>query len=416
MKKMLITTLISLIAIAAVSLRLTYANPASAAAQDVKIPILMYHHLTTDEPPQDRLGEMVSVRMFEKQMEYIKASGFNTISAAELRNFLYSGGELPENPILITFDDGYESNYTLAFPVLQRLDMRAVISVIVSSRGRQPGEFMHFTWEEAQAMLDSGLIEIGSHTFDLHDYTIQKLPSESVAEYEDRIFNDFLIAKNSIQNLLGIDPFVFTHPYGMYNEYSQAIASELGFDLQFTVKPGVVTRSSNPLALERINVPGDISPQELLANIHKHMGKAASPATAPVSAPAVEAEVPHTSYIVNTIETFLQARSYGLLTRDHLHSLKDIISHHDAQQLLLASADRLEEHRLDAAIADSLYRIRPILERASRLEKSKESLTYREALNYLRMLGSVDHISEFYLPERQLTKIEFVDLYLQMIN
>ena len=401
MKKKLIFFLNVLLIFTSISFNFTYANNQELNHIEYKIPILMYHHLSEEEPPLGRAGEIISVEMFKNQMQYLKSKGFNTISAAELKSYLYSGSELPNNPILITFDDGYESNYKLAFPVLEELNMKAVISIIVSSRGKKPGEFQHFTWDEAKLMIDSGLIEIGSHTFDLHNYTIQILPSENIAAYEDRIFDDFLISKNSIQRNLKIDPFIFTYPYGMYNKYSQAIALNLGFDIQFTVNPGVVTKDSDPLALERINVRGDDTPQQVLANIYKHMG--------------VEEEPTQYTYTPNSIEAYIQAKRFEVLNRNDLFSLQNTITNFEAQQILLSRTEQLSNYDISESTQSNLIRIRPILERVSQLEMSDTLLTYREALNYLRLIGEVEDIKDYYLPTKTLTKIEFIDLLMQVI-
>jgi len=382
-----------------ISLDPVYGANEEIQSEDYQIPILMYHHLTEEEPP-DRLGEIISVDLFRKQMQLLKSKGFNTISASQLRDYLYFGAKLPKNPILITFDDGYESNYTLAFPVLEELKMKAVINIIVSSRGKKPGEFQHFTWDEAKTMLDSGLIEIGSHTYDLHNYTIQLQPNEDIAIYEDRIFNDFLISKNSIQNNLNIQPFIFTYPYGMYNGYSQAIALDLGFDMQFTVNAGIVTRESNPLALERINVRGDDTPQQVLANIYKYMG--------------IEIEEP--TYIVNILDTYIKASQYSLLNKNDLYYLENNITNYEVQQLLLHRTDKLMQDSIDVAIQNNITRLKPILERMSSLDMSSTLLTYSEALNYLRLIGNVEEISSYYEANRLINKIEFVDLLIKVLK
>lgn len=382
-----------------------YALENQKPESDIKIPILMYHHFTEGEPPSGREGEIISVKLYEDQMSYLKSKGFNTISAAELRDFLYYDAQLPENPIMITIDDGYESNYTLAFPILQQLNMKAIISVIVSSRGKKPGEFQHFTWEEAQIMLESGLVEIGSHTYNLHNYAIQPQADEAIPDYEDRIFHDFLIAKNGIQKNLSIDPFVFTYPYGMYNRYSQAIALELGFDIQFSVNAGVVTKDSNPLALERINVRGDESPQQVLSHIHKYMGIEESD----------EVQAP-TAYAASPMEVYLKASKYKLLNKNDLYQLQNNITNYETQQFLLNRTKELENFEVMPAIVHNLERISPILERMTALDMSNTLLTYGEALNYLMLIGNIEGIKGYYPTDKLLTQVEFVDLLIKVIE
>ncbi len=405
MKRRLILLITALIIFAGLRPDAAYAVENQTSQENLSIPILMYHHLTEGEPPSGRKGEIISVELFESQMEYLKSKGFNTISAAELRDFLYLDAPLPKNPIMITFDDGYESNYTLAFPILQQLNMKAVISVIVSSRGKKPGEFQHFTWEEAQIMLESGLVEIGNHTYNLHNYTIQPQADEAIPDYEDRIFHDFLIAKNGIQKNLGIEPFVFAYPYGMYNQYSQAIVLELGFDIQFSVNAGVVTKDSDPLALERINVRGDESPQQVLSNIHRYMGVEESNENQEPSA-----------YTVSPMEVYLTASKYKLLNKNDLYQLQNNITNYETQQFLLNRTKELKNFDVQQAVVQNLERVSPILERMAALDMSNTLLTYGEALNYLLLIGNTEDIKGYYPADRLLTQIEFVDLLLKVIE
>ena len=135
---------------------------------EIDVPIVMYHHLEEDE---SKLNEfMVTPEKFESDMGKIKELGYETVSYQELYDFVNHNGNLPEKPILVTFDDGYESNYTYAYPVLKRLNMKATIAVIGvmvgqdTYRGRQA--YPHFTYEQAKEMYDSGLMDIQTHTFD----------------------------------------------------------------------------------------------------------------------------------------------------------------------------------------------------------------------------------------------------------
>jgi len=86
--------------------------------------------------------------------------------------------KLPKKPLLITIDDGYANNYSLAYPILKEKGLRATIYIITSYRGKQPGVTRHFTWAEAKEMYDSGVINIESHTHDLHYYVQQVSPPD----------------------------------------------------------------------------------------------------------------------------------------------------------------------------------------------------------------------------------------------
>ena len=110
-------------------------------------------------------------------MQLIKENGYEAISFDELIAFAEGKGALPEKPVLITFDDGYQSNYEYAFPILKEENMKGTIFAIGVSIGKK--EYYkdtvhkmtpHFGKEEIDEMKGSGLISIGSHTYDMHQW------------------------------------------------------------------------------------------------------------------------------------------------------------------------------------------------------------------------------------------------------
>lgn len=236
--------------------------------ENIEIPILMYHHFVEDVVPEGTEGSIMSIEVFRQQLMYLQEKGFHAISLSQLKEYLTGGTDLPPNPFVITIDDGYESNYTLAYPILKELNMSANINIVVSSRGKKPGKYQHFSWADAQEMLESGLIEIGSHTYDLHHAMIRMQPEEDLTAYSQRIYEDFKLSRDLIREHLAIEPYIYCPPYGIYNETSQSIAEELGFTLHLTTRPGLVTKESDLLALERINVRGDYTPEDLLKKIY----------------------------------------------------------------------------------------------------------------------------------------------------
>ncbi|MBU5674947.1 polysaccharide deacetylase family protein [Alkaliphilus sp. MSJ-5] len=235
--------------------------------QEVVIPILMYHHFVEETVVETGVSEIISAELFENQLNYLKQKGFNTISISQLRDYLFHDEKLPDNPLVITIDDGYESNYTIAYPILKKNNIPANINIVVSSRGKKPGNYQHFSWEQAKDMLDSGLIEIGSHTYNLHNEDIKLKETDDTDEYYKRVYDDFQLSRKLMVQNLEKEPFIFCFPYGSYNEFSQSAALSLGFDIQLSVDYGVVTKNSDPLALERINVRGDQSPEDVYNNI-----------------------------------------------------------------------------------------------------------------------------------------------------
>lgn len=139
----------------------------------VTVPILLYHHLTeTGNDASD-----VSVESFRRQMALLKTEGYQPISFDTLIDYVENGTALPEKPVIITFDDGYYSNYQYAYPILCQYGYPAAIFVIGCSVGHL--EYYkdttypltpHFGAEEIAEMCESGLIAIQSHTYDMHQW------------------------------------------------------------------------------------------------------------------------------------------------------------------------------------------------------------------------------------------------------
>ncbi|EOD00574.1 Polysaccharide deacetylase [Caldisalinibacter kiritimatiensis] len=241
-------------------------NISNSSIIDTQIPILMYHHIS--ENPEKWNYSTISPLKFKEDMLYLKVLNYNTINFLDYINFEQNGIPLPENPIIITFDDGYLSNYKYVYPILKQLDMKATISIVGWSVGRKYHKDgatpikEHFTWEQAKEMYDSGVIDIQHHTFDLHnsgdDITcgkgIDKMTDENIQDYRQRITGDIVKLKNLIEKKVGNEVIVFTYPYGIYNDISEELIKELGFKVSLTVEDGVSDFSNGLYLLKRINM------------------------------------------------------------------------------------------------------------------------------------------------------------------
>ncbi len=128
-----------------------------------RLEILMYHDIVdAGEPVSDWT---VTVKKFRSDMAWLWDNGYTSFLPGELPE----PEELPEKSVLITFDDGYESNYRYALPILREYGMKAVVSVIVQRIDTGVPGFL--TWDMIREMAESGVFEIGSHTYDNHLYS-----------------------------------------------------------------------------------------------------------------------------------------------------------------------------------------------------------------------------------------------------
>lgn len=206
------------------------AAPAQAAGAD-SLPILMYHDV-------NRSGEYgnlaISPKTFEEHMKWLAQNGFTPLLPSELVRIAAGELPMPARPVMITFDDGYAANYTEAYPILRRNGMTAVISVVsgmVVNSHYDPSWAM--TWRELREMSDSGIVEIGSHTYYLHEdkpgmHGAERLRGESDAEYLARVGGDISRSRELIERELGKPCLFFAYPFGISTDEAENYIRENG--------------------------------------------------------------------------------------------------------------------------------------------------------------------------------------------
>ena len=216
------------------------------------VPVLLYHEI--DPAADGSNGAVISPETFENHIRALAENGYTAVSPEELTAYVEHGGTLPEKPVLITFDDGYQSNYDYAYPVLKKYGMKATIFVIGSSAGKDEYKdtgqpiIPHFGAEEAREMTDSGLISIQSHTYDLHQAAAYEtgtlrenmatLPGEDEWDYADMLADDTEKERQLILSLTGEEPFALAYPEGRYTELTTSVLVQLGVKITFTTQPG----------------------------------------------------------------------------------------------------------------------------------------------------------------------------------
>lgn len=221
-----------------------------------EVAVLMYHDISL-QPLKDGI---ISVDQFEEQMQLLNDAGFHVIGMDEYVSFMLEEGTVPDNAVLITFDDGYESFYNHAFPILKRFGYAATNFVIVSTIDDQtlPGE-AKLTWEQMREM-EQDRMSFYSHSYAQHQYAVVnedggKAPrmakllfnekeqrKETEDEYRTRILNDLFKAEQRLNTELENTKGVLAFPFGAYNENLLKIASEAGIAITFTTKEGFNTR------------------------------------------------------------------------------------------------------------------------------------------------------------------------------
>ncbi len=175
-------------------------------AEDYKVPVFMYHGVTDYTWGSAEL--FVSPSVLEEQLRYLVENGYDPIWFEDLREV-----EKYDKPVILTFDDGYQDNYTDLFPLLQKYNVKATIFVITGWLGGEK----YLTPEQVTEMSQSGLVSIQSHTWSHKD--MDTLPAEAQREQMSQ-------SKLAILRLTGKEPAVLCYPRGLASHVTLELLPE----------------------------------------------------------------------------------------------------------------------------------------------------------------------------------------------
>ena len=237
------------------------AEPESETAQRLPaVPILMYHSVCNNTRVQT--DYRVSPETFENDLAYLQKNGYTAVFVADLIAYVYEGYPLPEKPVILTLDDGYLNNLTEVLPLLERYDMKATVSVVGEfsetfsvSPDRNP-LYAYLTWEDIRALDASGRVEIGNHTYAMHEIGTRrgcmKLQGESEETYGKALTADLNKLQDALTQQSGLTPIVFTYPYGFVSEESLPVIRKLGFLAALTCYERINYITGEPEQLYRL--------------------------------------------------------------------------------------------------------------------------------------------------------------------
>ena len=220
--------------------------------------ILMYHMITDSKPGQKQRGLRVSPREFEKQLEWLKRDGWTFSTMAEL---MAANGEHPRKTVVLTFDDGFEDNYTAAFPLLKKFGAKATLYLVVDRHNRDWSVYKkahHNSGELARVpklsdaqireMVQSCVFELGGHTM-----THINLAKSDTVERAGEIGG----CRKALAEQFGCEVTSFAYPFGIYSKADVEAVRAAGFTNAVTTEPGIdASISSNPFDLKRVKVSG----------------------------------------------------------------------------------------------------------------------------------------------------------------
>ncbi len=230
----------------------------SAKRMTIDVPILMYHSILRSTNTHG--DYIISEAAFEKDLKFLKENGYTTIVMQDLIDFVEKGTPLPEKPVVLTFDDGYSNNFLYAFPLLKKYDSKAVLSIIgyytdlYTDTPDQNPSYSHVTWNDVKKMIDSGLVEMQNHSYNLHTTDkgrngSKKKRGESDDAYKAMLTEDLGKLQDKFKQNTNYIPTTFTYPFGSVSNASFDIIKEMGFKASLSCESGMnkVSRDSECL-------------------------------------------------------------------------------------------------------------------------------------------------------------------------
>ncbi len=200
-------------------------------------PVLMYHSIDCNHM-SSKLS--VSPQDFEKHIEFI-SKNYNPLRLIDISKKIKEKEKISRGDIAITFDDGYENNYTCAFPILKKFNVPATIFLIFDKIGQEG----YLKKEQIIEMKESGLIDFGSHT----------LSHKFLTDYDlDTARKEIFDSKIKLENMFNWDFDIFAYPGGRFNSEIRALAEEAGYYAAYATSPGEKFDNDDMYALKRVRV------------------------------------------------------------------------------------------------------------------------------------------------------------------
>jgi poly-beta-1,6-N-acetyl-D-glucosamine N-deacetylase len=244
---------------------------------------LCYHGVEDEVADPD--GMTLATDRFIAHLTWLRENGYRPVGVDDLLAARDSVRPLPDKAVLLTFDDGYASFYSRVFPLLKAFNYPAVLALVGQWMAADEGERVRYSdrevlreafvsWDQVREMAASGLVEIASHTFDMHHgiianpqrnlqpaltsrrYDPEADRYESDDDYRQRIRQDMAAGADLLERETGHRPRVIVWPYGQYNRPAQDAAREAGMPVALTLQAGA-SRVSDLTAVSRMLISGD---------------------------------------------------------------------------------------------------------------------------------------------------------------
>lgn len=228
------------------------------AGESRELLIIMYHSVLKDESRSNKYT--ITPDTLESDILLLQQEGYECVSLRELVDFVDGIGDLPEKPVILSFDDGYYNNMTYVLPLLIEYDCRAVISIVgeyteTYTKAPDPNpNYAYLSRDELYALVLSGRVELANHSYAMHCEkgrrgSGQKI-GESDADYARAFTSDVQKCQDLISESAYATPLAYAYPFGIISDNSRGLLATLGIRISFSSyeATSTVTRG-NPLCL-----------------------------------------------------------------------------------------------------------------------------------------------------------------------
>lgn len=209
---------------------------------NVKIPILMYHSISDDDPNNSLL---VPINQFEEQIKWLSQEGFTPMLLDDVVQ-AFNTGKVPKKPIAITFDDGYADNYTEAYKILKQYNMKATFFIITD-----------YIDADGWYMNSNMLKEMSNNGMAIENHTSIHIEFTNISR-EDKasIIKDGM---DKLREVVGVESKFICYPVGRYDDETIEVEKELGVKAAVTTEGGISSLSDGLYSLKRLRIsPMDI--------------------------------------------------------------------------------------------------------------------------------------------------------------
>ncbi len=232
-------------------------NPAGVTSELYQVvPILTYHHFGSS---RDRMS--VTPENFRQQLAYLRDNGYHVVPLADLREFVAGRKALPPKSVVISIDDGYQSTYREAFPLLLEFGFPATVFVY--------SDFLNgggLKGPQMQEMLQSGLIDFQPHS-KTHRNMALMAADEDVEQYQARVRAELQAPQAKLRDLIGTPGDAFAFPYGATTREVLALLASSDYRIAATVERGSNAFFAHPFLLKRSMIYHEHSLEDFIQNL-----------------------------------------------------------------------------------------------------------------------------------------------------